>query len=354
MTRQFAVLGLAVAIVFQADAQDGNLFGTQNSKVRCEYPVVAANHVDKNLLVITQPSAASPAVYFGTVHVQPGKQYTYVAHATLHSTSRVLLYVASDSINVVWPGSEIINESAAQTFTVPNGVVEIRLAIAFLNPIKQDSALVHGIGLFEATGEHERNKLYRPIYTSPSNIITEKDLQARCEDGVTAGIEVQDDNSLLKITASPTHRDPSIYLASVKVKPGADYTYRIVGDNKGAGRALLYVTSPKGNLVWPGDELQEGSAQSFFRIPKGTDSVTLALAFLKPEKKQVVFLKEIALYEGYVNDPDAASKQLDFAHLFINQSAKLYIALFLATCVCLVIIFILDSKLRKSKRMMRP
>jgi hypothetical protein len=106
------------------------------------------------------------------------------------------------------------------------------------------------------------------------------------EDGVTARIGFENGQRLLYIeTVAAPNRGPAAYLTTAKVNPGQQYTYFLTGYRRASCRVLLYVISPKGNVLWPGADIEQGISRSVFTVPEGVSEVKLGLSFLYPQEK---------------------------------------------------------------------
>lgn len=121
----------------------------------------------------------------------------------------------------------------------------------------------------------------------------------RFEEGVSAELSSHNGKKVIRIeTAAAPTLGPAAYLATVRVKPGKQYTYFLTGYRNASCRVLLYVTSPKGNVLWPGSDIEQGVSQSVFTVPEDISEVSLAISFLYPEEPGAVLVEDITLVEN--------------------------------------------------------
>lgn len=324
LIRSSLLLSLIIVNSVRCNAQPTSI---SKLNVRGEIGITSSLIVENEteyLLIESAPSELGPSVYFGSSEVTPGKTYTYTINGIKRSKCQLFMYVITPHGNLVWPGSEFENTTASTSFKIPEGVNSITIGLTFLNPTEPSEAvLIQDVFLFE--GERQNSKdidlnslpLNEPVRY---NLFNSENLHIKCESGVIAMPIIYDGAEALKISSAPSKRGPSIYFGSVKIKPGYQYTYFVKGKKKADCRVMLYVTSPKGNLVWPGPDLDDGEVGVTFRTPDSVSSITLGLTFLYPDKEgESALIEDISLYAGNVKLPDRREKPLNFSEVFDNS-----------------------------------
>ena len=130
-----------------------NLFVTDTTQIKPEktisYAIGKMRGKEYLLIKCGENINATPAIYLGSIKVQPGKKYSYIVKAEGHDDKSAALYVSSKAGNMIWPGSMIKNGYAKNTFLVPPDVTEVTLGIGFLYPVGTEHLQVEDIGVFE-------------------------------------------------------------------------------------------------------------------------------------------------------------------------------------------------------------
>jgi hypothetical protein len=143
------------------------------------------------------------------------------------------------------------------------------------------------------------------------------------EPGVFSDILNFRNELVLRVRASQSTRTPALYMAKCKVREGAQYTYVVKAGPNSSGKVALYVTSPEGNIGWPGTFVNEGQVTQTFTVPAGTDQVTLAIAFWYPQANDSVYLKAIGLFEGIsVSSNWTEHDDADAMRTFLTEALK--------------------------------
>ena len=337
-----AILVLYSALL--ATAQPNNLFNPPNLEIVCEAGVVATSqkaNEKHDLLITSAASKRSPSIYFGSVKVAPGKEYTYFVKGTKKASCKIYLYIVGSGRNILWPGAELKNGVARSTFTIPKDIDELTLAITFLYPQLDDSVNIQTIGLFKGNIEtwpaEAKETDFRDL--RHKNLISSDHLMIICEDGIAASNKKINGKNYLKVRSAPSTKAPSIYLATIKVTPGTEYTYILRTMNQNGGRVLSYITSPKGNVVWPGGELKNGMAHTFFSVPPDVEEITLAATFLYPGKTDSIIIQDLGLFQGYVSEWQPRSNPADFSSLFRKSHpfAKWFLAMTFALLFAVIL-----------------
>lgn len=184
------------------------------------------------------------------------------------------------------------------------------------------------------------------------NLIKPDNLIIRCEDGISASYKPDNDRGIFLIKSAPSTKTPSIYLATVEVKANTEYTYFLKGLTELPSRVILYVTTENANLVWPGDELQDGFAHSSFKTPQDATHITLAATFLHPTERQSFTLQDIGLFKGNLSEWPEGNLPQDYAPLF-GHSRTLQSWLLGLSFIVIAFIILIDSRLRKKSDNMK-
>lgn len=300
------------------------------------------------LLIESEPSQSGPSVYFGLANVIPGKTYTYAIKGTKRSTCRIFQYVITPHGNLVWPGSEFENGFASTSFKIPSGVNSVTIGLTFLNPSAQSEAvLIQDILLYEGEGQilDDRNlnllALGEPLRY---NLFDAQNLAIKCESGVIAKPTVYKDAEVLEVSSAPSKRGPSIYFGNVNVKAGNQYTYFVKGKKRASCRVLLYVTSEKANVVWPGPDLLDGEVGVTFNVPDSVSVISLGLTFLYPESEgESALIEDISLFAGNVKVNEQRQNSISLSRPFDNTKPWAYWVLALSFFV-VITTSILQSK----------
>ena len=157
------------------------------------------------------------------------------------------------------------------------------------------------------------------------------------EEGISAEVYSKQGKGYLRIKTDPAPtKGPAVYFVSAKVTPGKQYTYFIKGFRRSSCRVLHYVTHPKGNLLWPGADVEEGISRSVLTVPDSVSQITLALSFLYPKEEGYVLIEDIALYEGNVETWPGDDQGLK---LLLSASKNWIVWLYLTSIVFLVLFF---------------
>lgn len=145
----------------------------------------------------------------------------------------------------------------------------------------------------------------------------------KAEPGVFSDVVSFGGQLALKVASSQSTSTPAFYMVSCSVREGAEYTYMVNAGPNSKGKVALYVTSPVGNIAWPGTIIKEGQVTQTFTAPAGANQVTLAIAFLYPQENDSVYLKTIGLFEGAsVPSNWTEHHDADAMAAFLNEALK--------------------------------
>ena len=128
---------------------------------------------------------------------------------------------------------------------------------------------------------------------------------------------------------------PAVYFLTARVVPGRKYTYFIKGVKNSLCRAMHYVTSPLGDVVWPGADVEAGVSRTVFTAPENIPEVTLALGFLCPTEEGFVLIESISLVEGDV--------KLSASAISVSQKPKTWVIWVYALAMLSLAIMLLFS-----------
>jgi hypothetical protein len=200
---------------------------------------------------------------------------------------------------------------ARNTFTIPDDVREITIGLAFMYPMDGDYILINDIGFFTGNIDPEMLKIPDVKRFSHldqrnggrfSNLVRFEDISARCEKGVGFFSVRYDDTDYLIVRSTGLNDvSPAIYFTTVKVEPGQTYSYIVKARTLSKCRMALYVTGPKGNIVWPGSQVGDGFGKSTVQIPPDVNEITLGMAFVYPANNEYVLVESIGLFLGEVS-----------------------------------------------------
>lgn len=88
----------------------------------------------------------------------------------------------------------------------------------------------------------------------------------------------------------------------IAVKPGENYTFKVLGYQSTGTNAYLYVTSPSGDLVWTGAPLPVGAGNenfvsSSFAVPSGVTQITLGVKWNGAVSGNTFLINRVSLYK---------------------------------------------------------
>lgn len=198
----------------------------------------------------------TPSIYFGTIKVTPGNTYTYVVSSDSEMHCSAMLYVTSSHGNLVWPGSEIKDGLAINTFSIPQGTTEITLGIAFLYPIAGDAFQVKDVGLFAGIIdsfpqlEVKRKNVFFSLKNESPQPYGKNLFVIESIDSIKTekSISFLPTDCLIVKSSGAIDQTPALYFGTVNVTPGETYSYIVKGNASKGSNISLYVMSSAGNI----------------------------------------------------------------------------------------------------------
>lgn len=127
----------------------------------------------------------------------------------------------------------------------------------------------------------------------------------------------------LNIHCSSRLGSPHVHFKTVNVQAGQMYSYLMAAYPSQNAEAYVYIESPKGNVVWPGLRVADGTTCQKFRVPDGVNEITFGFVFLNPDPDAEILVEEIALYKGVVEATDWKSQESKVVQQFISSLGDL-------------------------------
>jgi len=167
-----------------------------------------------------------------------------------------------------------------------------------------------------------------PVYAFPApqkltNLLEIKDATSIKPEESLSFSFVNGGDLLIECSGAPT-RTPAVFFGTIKVTPGEKYTYVLNGIGHFYNGGVLYVTTPKGNLVWPGSAIRNGIAKNTFIVPADVSEISVGLVFMYPSADDSVLINDVGLFFGDIDTLTWTNpNEKRFSHLVKNESLNL-------------------------------
>ena len=167
------------------------------------------------------------------------------------------------------------------------------------------------------------------------------------DQGISITKEELNGINVLRISVESVSRpDAAVYFTSMKLTPGKQYTFMIASEPHIQHTSAHFIPSDVGNIVWPGNPLINGISVSQFTMPDSASNVRLAFAFQNAQPGDYIFIKDVALFEGFV---PASSWQLEnnesLRRTFKDIKFLFEIVAVIVSVIVVVLIILLEKRI---------